>query len=125
MSKKILVVDDQQMLLDVLTEALELGGYESVTANNGLKALALLNENDINLVITDMRMPGMDGWEFCKKAREISSAPFIMLTGLGKPNIEPGMEGLVDAFLGKPIEIRALLEQVDSLIASRHTVFGA
>ena len=117
MGSKVLIVDDQESVREVLAECLELGGYEPFLASNGNEGLRQLYDHRPDLVITDMRMPGMDGYEFCRLIRNTCSVPIIMLTGLAEaaPDV-PGLN-LVDAFIAKPVKIYELLAQVAALLS--------
>ena len=117
-----LVVDDQELVREVLAECLELGGYEPCLASNGNEGLRQLYEHRPDLVITDMRMPGMDGYEFCRLIRNVSSVPIIMLTGLAEAAPDAPSLNLVDAFIAKPVKIHELLAQVAALLSDGRTV---
>ena len=77
---KILVVDDDREIVGAIKKRLELEGYDVVPAYNGLEALDVLVEQDIQLLIIDIMMPGMDGMEMCRKIRETNNIPIIMLS---------------------------------------------
>lgn len=117
MSSMILVVDDQESVRELIADALELGGYESRAASNGEEGLRQLYEQQPDLVITDMRMPGMDGFEFCRLVRQACDVPIIMLTGLGPGPQDVSSLNLVDAFIAKPFQISELLAQVAALLS--------
>ena len=116
MVKKILVVDDESMFLQVITECLELGGYESCTASGGEEGLRQLYEQRPDLVITDMRMPGMDGYEFARRVRQTCDVPIIMLTGAGL-TLKDMPKGLFQGFIAKPVQMLHLLTQVEMVLA--------
>jgi CheY-like chemotaxis protein len=122
MSKKVLVVDDQELVREVLAECLELGGYEPYLASNGDEGLRQLYEHQPDLVITDMRMPGMDGYEFSRLVRDACDAPIIMLTGLAEVAPDVPSLNLVDAFIAKPIKIHDLLAQVAALLPDKRRI---
>lgn len=122
MGSKVLIVDDQESVREVLAECLELGGYELCLASNGDEGLRQLSEHRPDLVITDMRMPGMDGYEFCRLIRNVSSVPIIMLTGLAEAAPDAPSLNLVDAFIAKPVKIHELLAQVAALLSDGRTV---
>ncbi|MCH7745698.1 MAG: response regulator [Chloroflexi bacterium] len=122
MGKKVLVVDDQELVREVLADCLELGGYEPCLASNGDEGLRQLHEHQPDLVITDMRMPGMDGYEFCRLIRNASSVPIIMLTGLAGAAPDAPSLNLVDAFIAKPVKLQELLAQVGALLSDDRRV---
>ncbi|MCH7891599.1 MAG: response regulator [Gemmatimonadetes bacterium] len=84
MAETVLVVDDEESIREILTTWLEDSGYETVTSSNGIEALRELYQHRPDLVIADILMPEMDGYEFCRLAREVSEAPIMLLTALSK-----------------------------------------
>src|SRR4051794_38462261 len=76
----ILVIDDDQTLLELLANHLEVASYRAQIADNGLHGLHLASESPPDLVVLDVMMPGMDGWEVCRRLREGSNVPIILLT---------------------------------------------
>ncbi|MBW7460473.1 response regulator, partial [Paenibacillus sepulcri] len=104
MRPHILVVDDDEKITSLLRRSLAFEGYEVVTANNGLEGLKLMLTSDPNLLILDVMMPQIDGWEVCRRVREGgSSVPILMLTA--KDDIQDRVKGLdtgADDYLVKP-----------------------
>lgn len=117
---KILVVDDQQGVLEILTLLLERHGFVVVTAESGEEALPLLEHVSPDVIISDVRMPGMDGWEFFKKVRlhpNAGTAPFIFLTGLSSPpDRVRGLKMGADDFVSKPFDGQELLARIERCI---------
>ena len=109
MSKKILIADDQELLLEVLAECLEEGGYEPLTAYDGSAAIQQFVHGNPDLVITDLRMPHIDGFEVCRFIRQTSDVPIIMMTSLGDTDQAISNTGLVDVFITKPVQLSFLL----------------
>ncbi|MCK5231905.1 MAG: sigma-54-dependent Fis family transcriptional regulator [Desulfobulbaceae bacterium] len=107
----ILVVDDEPNYLIVLSELLIEEGFEVVTADRGDKALKILNATDIDLVITDMRMPGMDGMKLLKSIKAINmDLPVIMLTAFGEVEMAVGaMQAGANNYLTKPFKNNELV----------------
>lgn len=116
MSKKVLIVDDERLIVEVIAEYLQFEGYDSCTALNGEEGLRQLEEQHPDLVITDMRMPGMDGYEFARRVRQAYDIPIIMLTGTIQTLDDLPGEKLVDAFMTKPVQLLDLLAQVESVL---------
>src|ERR1700736_1416127 len=77
---RILLADDEQAILTLLSYPLQQDGYEVVRASNGVEALARFDESDFDLVVLDVTMPHIDGLEVCRRLRASSSVPIIMLT---------------------------------------------
>ncbi|MDO8446065.1 MAG: response regulator [Deltaproteobacteria bacterium] len=106
-TQHILVVDDEKDTCLLLSQVLEKEGYDVDTANSGKEALSILKKKKINLVITDLKMPEMDGLTFLREARKLKSkAKFIMMTAYGE--IETYLDAInLGAFdyLNKPMEI--------------------
>ena len=86
---KILVVDDESRMRKLVSDFLTRKGYEVIEAADGIEAVDIFMENkDIALIILDVMMPGMDGWEVCREIRKDSKVPIIMLTAKGEENDE-------------------------------------
>jgi len=112
---KILVVEDEKDIRDMLSETLNLWGFESVTAENGKEALKVFGSEDVSLILTDMRMPVMDGLTMLKKIRRIDPiVPVIVITGY--PSVNSAMESLsvgADYYIVKPINMTDLKVKID------------
>jgi DNA-binding response OmpR family regulator len=110
------VVDDQADLLENIGVTLESAGYHVLTANNGLKALDILQAHPIQLILADIAMPGMNGYQLYERVRENPHwvmIPFIFLTARSMDSdIRYGKELGVDDYLTKPIEVEDLLAAV-------------
>ncbi len=114
---KILVVDDEERIIEVVKAYLEKEGYEVITAVNGEEAIRLFKENTIHLVVLDLMLPKLSGEEVCTRLREISHVPIIMLTA--KVEEEDKLEGLAigaDDYLTKPFSARELVGRVKALL---------
>ena len=119
MSAKVLVVDDQDMIREVLVEILQLSGYETFQAGNGIEGLRLVEQHDPDLVITDVRMPGMDGFEFSRRVRDTSKARIMMLSGLADHDHDDSPAGLIDVFMAKPIMLQEFISKVESIVTGK------
>lgn len=123
MKKTILLIDDNPELLEVLTDELS-EIYNIVTASNGKEALDKLNKNDVNVIICDVMMPVMDGFEFCsivKSNMEYSHFPVILLTA--RNTLQSKIQGLdfgADAYIEKPFSVEHLMAQIANLISNRN-----
>lgn len=123
MIQVILLVDDNAEMLEVLKEELN-EKYEIITALNGQEALEILSLKNIDLVVSDVMMPLMDGFELCKRIKssfEYSHIPVILLTA--KNTLKSRIEGLelgADAYIEKPFDAEHLLVQIDNLLVNRN-----
>lgn len=121
MAKKvILTIDDEEHILDLLEYNLEKNGYEVLRAETGEKGLAILKTMQVDLVLLDYMLPGMDGIEVLKSLRadkNLSAMPVIMLTAKGEEIDKVlGLEMGADDYISKPFGIRELLARVKALL---------
>lgn len=126
-SAKILVTDDDPDMRETLQMILEAGGYTVVTAENGEKCLVKLKEEQPDLLILDLLMPVMDGFEVCKALKhprhaKYGSMPIIILSSVQQDvsnrryELETGIQLDVDDYVEKPIESATLLERVGKIL---------
>jgi len=117
MAPKLLVVDDEEDLQQLLRAMLERRGYEVLSANGGLQAIRLLYHERPDLILLDVMMPGMDGWETLKRIREMSTVPVIMLTALGEvTHIVQGLHIGADDYISKPFDREELVARIEALL---------
>lgn len=117
MTEKILVVDDDQHICDLVKLYLQKEGYDIVTAGNGPAALALFGEEAPSLVILDLMLPGMDGLACCREIRKRSDIPVIMLTAKGESFDKVlGLEMGADDYIVKPFDPRELVARVRAVL---------
>tara|TARA_B100000029_G_scaffold180199_2_gene177886 strand:+ start:4977 stop:5348 length:372 start_codon:yes stop_codon:yes gene_type:complete len=120
MAKKILLIDDSEMVLQILGAMIEDVGYELETASDGMQGLEELGENDYDCLITDLNMPVMDGYTFIKKVREMekySDTPIIIVTTEKEASDkERGFEVGADIYLVKPVQKEELQEKLKMLL---------
>ena len=106
----ILVVDDDIALLKLMKRDLELEGYRVVTASDGKTALQLIKNEQPALVFLDVVMPGLDGFQVCKRIREFLQVPIIMLTARGQiEDVVRGLEAEVSGYIVKPFDSDRIL----------------
>jgi DNA-binding response OmpR family regulator len=116
-NKKILIVDDEFKIIEVLKSYLEHNGFEAEYALNGKKALELFNLNMYDLVILDLMLPDISGEEVCKKIRENSRVPIIMLTAkIDEKNIIYGLDIGADDYITKPFSPKEVIARVIALL---------
>lgn len=122
MRETILVIDDDEKITSMLRRSLAFEGYTIVTANNGNDGLKKMLEQEPHLVILDVMMPVVDGWEVCRRIREGgSSVPILMLTA--KDEVNDRVKGLdlgADDYLIKPFALEELLARVRVLLRRRN-----
>lgn len=114
----ILVVDDEQRMRKLVRDFLTKQNFRVLEAADGVEAVDVFMENkDIVLVILDVMMPKMDGWETCREIRQYSKVPIIMLTARGGENDElRGFELGVDEYIAKPFSPKILVARVEALL---------
>ena len=119
MTKTILVAEDSLMLRKVACYPLEKAGYKVIEANNGIEAIENMSKTDVDMIITDLNMPGMDGFElitYVKDNEKFKHIQIIILTTEGKK--EMVMKGLTlgaSSFLQKPIKPDKMLKEVQTI----------
>jgi two-component system response regulator ResD len=117
MNKQILVVDDEWNMRNLLRIYLTKAGFYVMEAKNGLEALNIIKYNNFDLILLDLMMPEMDGWEVCAKIREDLSVPIIMLTARTETNDKVhGLNLGADDYLTKPFEPEELIARVSALL---------
>ncbi|MFQ5421586.1 MAG: response regulator transcription factor [Anaerolineae bacterium] len=115
--KTIVLIDDDRLITEPLARALSQAGYMVWTANNGRAGLQLALEKKPDIVVLDILMPQMDGWEVCAALRQQSSVPILMLTALGEEvDRIHGLELGADDYLVKPFSTRELIARLSALL---------
>lgn len=117
---KILVVDDESRMRKLVRDFLTKSGYEVLEAGDGSEALDIFfdeHNSDIALLILDVMMPKMDGWQVCKEIRQYSKVPIIMLTARSDERDElQGFELGVDEYISKPFSPKILVARVEAIL---------
>lgn len=115
---KILVVDDEDRMRKLVRDFLVKAGYVVLEAGDGSEAMEIIYANkDISLLILDVMMPRMDGWEVCREVRSFSRIPIIMLTARGDERDELlGFELGVDEYISKPFSPKILVARVEAIL---------
>lgn len=122
MANKVLVVDDEREIRDLLRTSLSAEGYEVVVASNGEEAVGLAKTGNPQAILLDIEMPGIDGIETCKRLKADEKTrliPIIMMTSRGDRDIEAYLEGAADV-VNKPFDIVHLAIRVKSMLRVRH-----
>lgn len=115
---KILVVDDESRMRKLVRDFLEREGYQVLEAGDGMEAMEIFYEDkDIALIILDVMMPRMDGWQTCREIRETSEIPVIMLTARSEERDElQGFSLGVDEYISKPFSPKILVARVEAIL---------
>ena len=121
---KILVVDDESRMRKLVHDFLAREGYEVVEAADGEKALDIFySDKEISLIVLDVMMPKINGWEVCREIRKISKLPIIMLTAKGDESDElNGFEIGADEYISKPFSPKILVARVTALLRRANTI---
>jgi len=121
---KILVVDDEERMRKLVNDFLTRKQYKVVEAADGEEAINLfIKNNDFDLIILDVMMPKMDGWEVCREIRKLSKVPIIMLTAKSEESDELlGFELGVDEYISKPFSPRILVARVDAILRRTNNI---
>ena len=121
---KVLMVDDEERMRKLVKDFLTIKGYRVLEAGDGEEAIDIFfKEKDISLVILDVMMPKMDGWEVCKTIRRYSQVPIIMLTARSEERDELlGFELGVDEYISKPFSPKILVARIEAILRRRNGV---
>ncbi len=116
-TEKILVVDDDTNISELLRLYLEKDGYETVIVHDGQAALKSFRENEPDLVLLDIMLPGLDGWQVCREIRKFSDKPIIMLTAKGETFDKVlGLELGADDYVTKPFDAKEVVARVKAVL---------
>lgn len=113
----ILIVDDEERMRRVITDYLRLKGYDTMEAADGVEALERFDRRTPDLVLLDVMMPRMDGWEVCRAIHAKSDVPIIMLTARGQEEDElQGFSLGADEYITKPFSLKILLARIEAVL---------
>ena len=125
MTTKIYVVDDDNAVTDLLSVLLTSQGFEVWATNNSTDGLTHIRENTPDLVILDLMMPEMDGWEICRTVRGFSDVPIIVLSALNDPSMVASvLDAGADDYLTKPTPSRVLVAHINRLVNRKSNGFA-
>ncbi|MBQ6935047.1 MAG: response regulator transcription factor [Clostridia bacterium] len=115
---KILVADDEQLIRKLINDCLSKDGHEVLEAEDGLQALNIFkNKKDIDMALLDIMMPEIDGWEVCRKIRETSGIPILLVSARSQDFDQiMGFESGADDYVTKPFSLTILSKRVDALL---------
>src|SRR5665647_2707993 len=117
MKTNILVIDDDVNICELIRLYIEKEGYSAIVAYDGVKGLDAFRKNAPSLVLLDIMLPGMDGWQVCREVRKVSNIPIIMLTAKGETFDKVlGLELGADDYLVKPFDPKELVARIKAII---------
>jgi len=117
MPRKVLIIEDDKNIADLLRLYLEKEGMDCLVAGDGLTGIDRFHQFQPDLILLDIMLPGMDGWSVCRKIRDTSKTPIIMLTAKGE--LEDKVSGLemgADDYITKPFEMKEVLARVHAVL---------
>ncbi|MBQ1210341.1 MAG: response regulator transcription factor [Clostridia bacterium] len=114
---KVMVVDDDRNICDLLTHYLEKENWDVVQAYTGAEALAIFDKENPDILLLDVMMPQLDGWQVCRELRKISQVPIIMLTAKGEVfDRVLGLELGADDYVIKPFEVKEVVARIKAVL---------
>lgn len=121
---KLLVIDDDSAVTELLSLLLKSHGYDVTAVNSGPEGIDFLREKKADLIILDLMMPDMDGWEVCREVRKFSNVPIIVLSALNDPAmIASILDAGADDYLTKPASSSVMVAHIKQLV--RRTATGS
>jgi len=113
---KVLAIDDDPAMTELLTLLLKTHGFDALTANTGAEGVRFIREQCPDVVILDLMMPGMDGWQVCTQVRAFSNVPILVLSALDNPGmVASALDAGADDYLVKPVTSGVLLAHINTL----------
>ena len=117
MHEKILVIEDAENLCSLIKLYLAKEDFEVIIANDGVKGLELFKQESPDLVLLDIMLPGLDGWQVCREMRKISQIPIIMITAKGEEFDKVlGLELGADDYVVKPLNFKELIARIRAVL---------
>lgn len=121
MPLKILTIDDDPAMTDLISLLLRSYGLEAIAANDGQHGLELARSENPDLIMLDLTMPGIDGWQICKEIRTSSKVPIIILSALDDPAvISKALDAGADDYMVKPVPSSVLIAHINNLTRRAH-----
>lgn len=115
--KRVLLVEDEPSVATVVARSLETAGFESTIEIDGARALDIASNDSFDIVILDLTLPSLDGVEVCRRLREVSTVPILIVTGRSETSqVVEGLEAGADDYLCKPFKMEELVARVGSLL---------
>ena len=121
MQYKILIVDDDENICELLRLYLEKDGFETIVANDGEQAVDYASKYSPDLILLDIMLPKLDGWQVCREIRKTSETPIIMLTAKGETFDKIlGLELGADDYLSKPFDTKEVIARIKAVLRRSH-----
>ncbi len=117
-TKRVLLVDDERAILKILSIKLRISGYDVITAQGGEEALDLIGSACPDIMLLDVIMPGMDGFEVLQKLRAVSELPVIVLSARPE-NAQKALSLGANDFLAKPLDVNEMINRIERLLDRR------
>jgi len=122
MTTKILVIDDDAAVTDLLSMLLRSQGFDVIATNSSSDGLGFIRKDEPDMIILDLMMPDIDGWEVCRSVRTFSQVPIIVLSALNDPSMVASvLDAGADDYLTKPTPSRVLVAHINRLIRRNET----
>lgn len=119
---KILIVDDDQNICELLRLYVEKEGYEAIAVNDGEAAILAVNEHNPKLILLDVMLPKLDGWQVCREVRKSSDVPIIMITAKGETFDKVlGLELGADDYIAKPFDTKEVMARIKAVLRRTYT----
>jgi len=123
MTTKVLVIDDDMAITDLMSMLLKTHGFEVMTTNNGADGVRMVQESSPNVVLLDLMMPEMDGWQVCKAIRNFSNTPILILSAINDPRMVASiLDAGADDFLVKPVPSGVLVAHIRKMVRWNGTI---
>lgn len=117
MNTKILIIDDDAAITELMSILLKTHGFDAMTANSGADGIRLVREKNPNIVILDLMMPDVDGWQVCKAVRQFSNVPILILSAINDPRMVASvLDAGADDFLVKPVPSGVLVAHIRKMV---------
>lgn len=118
---KILIIDDDPAMIELLTMLLETTAAELISSETGKGGVELVRQDSPDIIILDLMMPEMDGWQVCKEVRAFSDIPILVLSALDSPGVvATALDAGADDYLIKPVPSGVLIAHLNNLLKRRH-----
>jgi len=117
MCTKVLVIDDDLAITELMGMLLKTHGFEVFTCNSGKEGVKLIRETKPNVVLLDLMMPDLDGWQVCKVVRTFSNVPILILSAINDPSMVASvLDAGADDFLVKPVPSSVLVAHIKKMV---------